>query len=238
MSDAPGAKNARANAALDGQRLLHFTIPVGLLQCNCSIIGDPVTREAVVLDPGDEIHRIMDLLGRHKLAVKAIVSTHAHIDHVGGLKKLHDYTGAPVLMHRDDVPLYQAMEIQAGFLGVEPPPITEVDHFLREGDTLQWGNLAAQVIHTPGHSPGSSCLYLAPDAGKVTVRTPVLFAGDTLFAGSIGRTDLWGGSTEKIMDSIMGKLLALPDDTVVHPGHGLPTTIGQERSSNPFLVAK
>jgi len=228
MPDVPLAQNA--------QRLLHFSIPVGLLQCNCSIIGDPLAREALVLDPGDEVHRIMDLLGRHRLKVKAIVSTHAHIDHVGGLKKLHDYTGAPVLMHRDDVPLYQAMEMQAGFLGIEPPPLTEVDQFLREGDTLEWGGLAAQVIHTPGHTPGSSCLYLPPEAGKVTIPAPLLFAGDTLFAGSIGRTDLWGGSMEEIMDSLRGKLLALPDDTVVHPGHGASTTIGRERHSNPFLA--
>jgi hydroxyacylglutathione hydrolase len=220
------------------QKLLHFSIPVGLLQCNCSIIGDPITHEALVLDPGDEIHRIMDLLGRHKLTVKAIVSTHAHIDHVGGLKKLHDYTGAPVLMHRDDVPLYQAMDMQAAFLGVEPPPIVDIHQFLREGDTLQWGNLQAQVIHTPGHTPGSSCLYMPPDAGKITIPAPQLFAGDTLFAGSIGRTDLWGGSMEKIMDSLVTKLLALPDETVVYPGHGLTTTIGAERQSNPFLAEK
>ena len=229
---------SEASTAQNGQRLLHFSMPVGLLQCNCSIIGDPVTREALVLDPGDEVHRIMDLLGRHKLSVKAIVSTHAHIDHVGGLKKLHDYTGAPVLMHRDDVPLYQAMDIQAGFLGIEPPPITEVHQFLREGDTLQWGSLQAQVIHTPGHSPGSSCLFLPAGAGQVTLPQPVLFAGDTLFAGSIGRTDLWGGSMEKIMDSLVTKLLALPDETIVHPGHGLSTTIGYERQSNPFLAGK
>jgi glyoxylase-like metal-dependent hydrolase (beta-lactamase superfamily II) len=220
------------------QNFLHFTMPVGLLQCNCSIIADPITREALVLDPGDEIHRIMDLLGRHKLTVKVIVSTHAHIDHVGGLKKLHDYTGAPVLMHRDDVPLYQAMDMQAAFLGVEPPPLTEVHQFLREGDKLQWGNLQARVIHTPGHTPGSSCIFLPADSGKVTVATPQLFAGDTLFAGSIGRTDLWGGSMEKMMDSLVHKLLALPDDTVVYPGHGLTTTIGEERQSNPFLVKK
>jgi hydroxyacylglutathione hydrolase len=226
------------SAPQDGQRFLHFSLPVGLLQCNCSIVGDPVTREAIVIDPGDEIHRVMDLLGRHKLQVKAIVSTHAHIDHVGGLKKLHDYTGAPVLMHRDDVPLYQAMDMQAGFLGIEPPPITEVDQFLREGDTLTWGNLRAQVIHTPGHSPGSSCLFLPAEAGKVTVTTPVLFAGDTLFAGSIGRTDLWGGSTEEIMKSLMTKLLVLPDETVVHPGHGPSTFIGREKQSNPFLTEK
>jgi glyoxylase-like metal-dependent hydrolase (beta-lactamase superfamily II) len=220
------------------QKLLHFSIPVGLLQCNCSIVGDPITHEALVLDPGDEIHRIMDLLGRHKLTVKAIVSTHAHIDHVGGLKKLHDYTGAPVLMHRDDVPLYQAMDMQAAFLGVDPPPLAEVDQFLREGDTLQWGKLQAQVIHTPGHTPGSSCLYMPADAGKVIIPAPQLFAGDTLFAGSIGRTDLWGGSMEKIMDSLVSKLLQLPDETVVYPGHGLNTTIGEERQSNPFLAEK
>src|SRR5713101_1054780 len=139
---------ANVSTSQTPQNFLHFTMPVGLLQCNCSIIADPITREALVLDPGDEIHRIMDLLGRHKLTVKAIVSTHAHIDHVGGLIKLPDYTGAPVLMHRDDVPLYQAMDMQAAFLGVEPPPLTEVHQFLREGDTLQWGNLQAQVIHT------------------------------------------------------------------------------------------
>src|SRR5258707_2079023 len=218
--------------------LLHFTIPVGLLQCNCSIIGDPVTREALVLDPGDEINRLMELLGRHKLQVKAIVSTHAHIDHVGGLKKLHDYTGAPVLMHRDDVPLYQAMETQAAFLGVEPPPLSEVHQLLREGDSLQWGNLQAQVIHTPGHTPGSACLYMPPDSGKVMIAAPQLFAGDTRFAGSIGRTDLWGGSMEQMMDSLVHKLLALPDETVGYPGHGQPTTIGEERQSNPFLTEK
>ena len=220
------------------QRLLHFSVPVGLLQCNCSIIGDPITREALVLDPGDEVHRIMDLLGRHRLKVKAIVSTHAHIDHVGGLKKLHDYTGAPVLMHRDDVPLYSAMDMQAAFLGVEPPELAEVDQFLREGDNLQWGNLEAQVMHTPGHTPGSSCLFLPADRGKVTIAAPQLFAGDTLFAGSIGRTDLWGGSMEKMMNSLVHKILALPDETVVHPGHGIATTIGEERQSNPFLVGK
>src|SRR5712664_1472706 len=150
---------------------LHISIPVGILQCNCSIIGDPVTREALVVDPGDEVNRILDLLGRHKLTVKAIVSTHAHIDHVGGLSKLHQYTGAPVLMHRDDLPLYQAMDMQAAFLGVVPPELTDVHQLLTEGDALQWGRFEAQVIHTPGHTPGSVSLYLPHDAGKVTGAT-------------------------------------------------------------------
>src|SRR5262249_40143835 len=161
-------------------------------------IGDPITHEAIVLDPGDEVGRIMDLIGRHKLTVKAIVSTHAHIDHVGGLKKLHDYTGAPVLMHRDDLALYQAMDIQAAFIGIAPPELTEVHQLLRDGDTLRWGTMEAQVIHTPGHTPGSSCLLLPQDTGKVIIPQPQLFAGDTLFAGSIGRTDLWGGSLAQI----------------------------------------
>ncbi len=269
------------NAASEG--LIHITIPVGMLQCNCSIIGDPVTREALVVDPGDEVTRILDLLGRHKLTVKAIVSTHAHIDHVGGLSKLHQYTGAPVLMHRDDLPLYHAMDVQAAFLGVLPPELTDVDQLLKEGDVLRWGGFEAQVIHTPGHTPGSVSLYLPHDAGKVTVagvpkkisvkdeagdetatasllnkaaehdgsqetaspdeserivpraRAPQVFSGDTLFAGSIGRTDLWGGSMEQIMESLRTKLMHLPDETIVHPGHGPVTTIGNERRLNPFL---
>ena len=258
------------NAADD--RLIHITIPVGMLQCNCSIIGDPLTREALVVDPGDEVTRILDLLGRRRLTVKAIVSTHAHIDHVGGLSKLHQYTGAPVLMHRDDLPLYQAMDMQASFLGVLPPDLTEVDQLLKEGDVLHWGSLEAQVIHTPGHTPGSVSLYLPHDAGKISltdknakpdatpgagragdptetektdaektdaekteIRVPQLLSGDTLFAGSIGRTDLWGGSLEEIMDSLRDKLMQLPDETIVHPGHGPMTTIGRERETNPFL---
>jgi hydroxyacylglutathione hydrolase len=220
------------------ERFIHISIPVGMLQCNCSIIGDPVSREALVVDPGDEVERILELLGRHKLTVKAIVSTHAHIDHVGGLSKMHQYTGAPVMMHRDDVPLYQAMDVQAAFLGVAPPPVGELDQLLTDGDKLEWGSLAAHVIHTPGHSPGSISLYVPPDAGKIAVAAPQLFAGDTLFAGTIGRTDLWGGSMPQIMDSLRGKLMQLPDDTVVHPGHGTRTTIGEERQSNPFLIAK
>jgi hydroxyacylglutathione hydrolase len=223
---------------MEAPRLIRLSLPVGILQCNCYIIGDPVTREALVLDPGDEIARIMDLLGRHHLTVKAIVSTHAHIDHVGGLRKLYEYTGAPVLMHREDVPLYQAIDEQAAFLGVRPPEITEVHQFLRDGDTLSWGNLQAEVLHTPGHTQGSTCLFLPPDGGKIVVPAPQLFAGDTLFAGSIGRVDLWGGSMDAMMDSLRGKILELPDDTVVHPGHGPDTTIGEERRSNPFLIEK
>ena len=234
MPDPKSGTNPAANAL--PERFLQITIPVGMLQCNCSIIGDPKTKEALVIDPGDEISRILELLGRHQLKVKAIVSTHAHIDHVGGLSKLHQYTGAPVMMHRDDVPLYQGMDIQADFLGVPMPEVGEIDQLLKDGDVLQWGTLALQVMHTPGHSPGSVSLYLPPEAGKVSVTAaPQLFAGDTLFAGSIGRTDLWGGSLDQIIASIKSKLMQLPENTIVHPGHGARTTIGEERQSNPFL---
>lgn len=238
MSDASPSFDAAKHG------LIHITIPVGMLQCNCSIVADPVSREALVIDPGDEVTRILALLGRHKLSVKAIVSTHAHIDHVGGLAKLHQYTGAPVLMHRDDLPLYQGMDVQAAFLGVATPELTNVDQLLKEGDTLHWGTFAASVIHTPGHTPGSVCLYLPKHAkessgasavSNLSISAPQLFAGDTLFEGSIGRTDLWGGSMEQMMDSLRGKLLHLPDETIVYPGHGGPTTIARERAGNPFL---
>jgi glyoxylase-like metal-dependent hydrolase (beta-lactamase superfamily II) len=219
------------------RELIHITLPVGMLQCNCTIIGDPLTREALVIDPGDEVTRIMDLLGRHKLTVKAIISTHAHIDHVGGLSKLHSFTGAPVLMHQEDLPLYQAMDVQAAFLGIPAPEITTIDNLLKEGDTLRWGDYQAHIIHTPGHTPGSVCLYVPQEAGAVTLAAPQLLAGDTLFSGSIGRTDLWGGSMPQIMDSLRSKLMQLPDSTIVYPGHGPATTIGTERHSNPFLIA-
>jgi glyoxylase-like metal-dependent hydrolase (beta-lactamase superfamily II) len=215
--------------------MIYLKIPVGMLQCNCSIIGDPRTLEAIVIDPGDEVERILSLIGRYKLKVKAIVSTHAHIDHVGGLAKLYQYTGAPVMMHSDDLPLYRGMEVQAAFLGMRPPELVEIHQLLKEGDVLQWGGFLANILHTPGHTPGSVSLYLPTDTDNAILTSPQLFAGDTLFAGSIGRTDLWGGSLDKMMASLHDKLLQLPETTIVHPGHGASTSIGHERDTNPFL---
>jgi len=222
------------------KQMIHEILPVGMLQCNCSIIGDPETREALVVDPGDEAGRILELLAKHALTVKAIVSTHAHIDHVGGLRKMQQATGAPVLMHGDDMELYRHLDVQAAWIGMRTPDPASVDKLLREGDTLRWGRFEANVLHTPGHTPGSISLYLAPQpqtegATKAGTETGRLLAGDTLFAGSIGRTDLWGGSLEKILRSIHQKLLILPDETIVYPGHGAATTIGEERAGNPFL---
>jgi glyoxylase-like metal-dependent hydrolase (beta-lactamase superfamily II) len=215
--------------------LIHEIIPVGWLQCNCSILGDPQTREAIVVDPGDDDERIRAILQQHKLRVVAILNTHAHIDHVGGLKKIHELTKAPVLMHAADLELYKGLEMQAAWIGMPAPEKVRVDELLEEGRELRWGSLLARVMHTPGHTPGSVCLHLPADAGANRSSPGRLIAGDTLFAGSIGRTDLWGGSWEQIMRSLHSKLLALPDETLVYPGHGPATTIGQERETNPFL---
>lgn len=208
--------------------LIHEVLPVGWLQCNCHVVGDPVTREAIVVDPGDEPEQILAVLRKHNFKVKQIVITHAHPDHVGGAAKLKAATGAPVLMHPDDLWLLENVPMQCAAFGFPAPPAVTLDQPLRAGDELRWGEgLRAQALHTPGHTPGSLCLYLPEQR--------FLLAGDTLFAGSIGRTDLWGGSTESILRSIHTHLLALDDATVVFPGHGPETTIGAERKRNPFL---
>lgn len=208
--------------------MIHEILPVGPLQCNCSVIGDDATREAMVIDPGDNIDDVLALVEKHNLQVKQIVITHAHIDHVGGAMKLRAATGAPILLNQNDYALLKMLDVQAAWIGMKNPGKVEVDNDLAQSDTLRAGSLAATVIHTPGHTEGSVCLYF-PAESK-------LIAGDTLFAGSIGRTDLPGGSMEKIIKSLHEKVLALPDDTLVVPGHGPLTTIGEERESNPFLV--
>jgi hydroxyacylglutathione hydrolase len=215
-------------------KLIHEILPVGMLQCNCHIVGDPVTREAIVIDPGDDVGAILEAIARHRLKVRNILITHSHIDHVIGLKKMREATGAPVLMHKADLDLYQQMEMQAEWIQWPTPELTEVDDFLAEGKSIKWGNYELRVMHTPGHTKGSVCLYL-PREGSIASDPGLLFAGDTLFEGSIGRTDLWGGSMKEILRSLKTKLLTLPDETIVFPGHGSPTTIGVERETNPFL---
>jgi hydroxyacylglutathione hydrolase len=223
--------------------MIHEILPVGLLQCNCHIIGDPATREAVVIDPGDDVESILDVIARHGLKVRAILITHAHIDHVIGLKKMREATGAPVMMHQADLKLYQAMEMQAEWIRWKTPQLAEVDDLLSEGKSIKWGAYELRVLHTPGHTEGSVCLYLprhtastVAEVGSDKVSAAgLLFAGDTLFEGSIGRTDLWGGSMREIMRSLKNKVLALPDETIVFPGHGNRTTIGLERETNQFL---
>ena len=204
-------------------------IPVGLLACNCIVLGDEKTGKAIVIDPGDDIDKIEALLSKHGLTVTAILATHAHIDHVGGLALLKERTGAPALIHEADVPLYEALAAQAEWLGVPAPPVGEIDKNLVDGRSIDFGHLRVDVRHTPGHTPGSVSLVLPQDK-------PVVFSGDTLFAGSIGRTDLWGGNFDDIMRSIRGTLMALPDEALVVPGHGPETTIGAERRTNPFIT--
>jgi glyoxylase-like metal-dependent hydrolase (beta-lactamase superfamily II) len=207
--------------------MIHVVLPVGLLQCNCSIFGDEQTREAIVIDPGEEIDKITEVLNGHQLKVKAIVITHAHIDHVAGAHKLRASTGAPVYMNDRDTDLLDALDVQAGWLGVDTPSRTEVDVAAEDGSVLHLGPAEFHVLYTPGHTQGSLSLWI-PHENK-------LIAGDTLFRDSIGRTDLPGGNTRQILSSIKTRLFELPDYTVVFPGHGPETTIGREKELNPFL---
>ncbi len=207
--------------------MIHEVLPVGVLQCNCSIFGDEQSREAIVVDPGDDIGDIQAILSRHRLKVKAIVITHAHIDHIGGAAKLKKATGAPVYMNESDQVLYDNLEMQAGWLGMPTPERTSIDTAAKEGDKLTLGPADFHVLHTPGHTQGSISLWI-PAENK-------LVAGDTLFRDSIGRTDLPGGDYRQLMTSIHTKLMALPEETVVYCGHGPGTTIGREKAFNPFL---
>ncbi len=207
--------------------MIHEVFPVGALGCNCSILGDAISHEAIVVDPGDDIPVILAALAKHSLTVKQIVVTHAHIDHIAGAEQLKRLTGAPVSYNQNDLPLVAMMEMQAGWLGIETPEVSEPDVDLKDGQTVAIAGVAGTVLHTPGHTEGSVCLYV-PDEG-------LLLAGDTLFYRSVGRTDLPGGDTTKLLRSIHTRLLTLPEETRVIPGHGRPTTIVEERRLNPFL---
>jgi len=207
--------------------MIHEILPVGMLQCNCSIFGDEQSHEAIVIDPGDNINEILVILEKHVLRVKAIVITHAHIDHIGGAAILKELTGAPVHMNSNDAELYAQLDAQASWLGIKPPTRTEIDSDAREGNHLSLGGAEFEIIHTPGHTQGSISIWI-PEENK-------LIAGDTLFRDSIGRTDLPGGNPRQILQSIHDKLVALPETAVVVPGHGPNTTIGREKERNPFL---
>ena len=207
--------------------MIHEILPVGMLQCNCSIFGDERSREAIVVDPGDNISEIQEILRKHGLTVKAIVITHAHIDHIGGAQKLKNATGATVYMNENDNRLQDMMEVQASWIGIPTPEHADIDSPALDGDVLRLGPAEFHVLHTPGHTPGSVSLWI-PEANK-------LVAGDTLFRDSIGRTDLPGGDGRLLLASIREKFFPLPDDAIVIPGHGPNTTIGREKRFNYFL---
>lgn len=219
--------------------MIHEVLEVGPLRCNCSVLGDELSGEAIVVDPGDEIERIVAVLHRHKLTVKQILVTHAHIDHIAGAARLKQLTGAPILYNQRDLPLVKMMDVQAAWLGMQTPEVAAPDDTLSDGRLIAIGaspatttsgpqGIAGQILETPGHTEGSVCLYLPAEN--------LLLAGDTLFAGSVGRTDLPGGDGRTLIRSIHEKLLVLPEETSVLPGHGPRTTIGDEKATNPFLT--
>ncbi len=204
------------------------TIPVGPLQCNCTILFDAGSRDAVVIDPGDEGDRIVAEIEKANLRVSALLHTHAHFDHIGGSAAVAAGTGASIRLHPDDAPLYDALPEQAALFGLSASSPSPRGAPLSDGEVIRFGAFSVTAIHTPGHTPGSTC-FLSDGA------SPILFSGDTLFRRSIGRTDLWGGDTDLILQSIRQKLFSLPAETPVVCGHGPDTTIGEEKRANPFV---
>jgi glyoxylase-like metal-dependent hydrolase (beta-lactamase superfamily II) len=198
---------------------------VGPIQANCFILGCEETLEAVVIDPGEEAERILSAVSESNLTVKYIINTHGHMDHVSANKKLKDATGAPILIHHLDAPMLDQVASSAAAWGLNAENSPAPDRELEDGDEVTFGNITLTVIHTPGHTRGGISLKAQND----------VFVGDTLFAGSIGRTDFPGGSFETIKESIQQKLFKLGDDVTVHAGHGPNTTIGQEKRHNPFV---
>ncbi len=210
--------------------MIRETFPVGLLQCNCTVLGDEASKEAIVIDPGDDIAAVMAALASHGLMLKQIVVTHAHFDHIAGAQELKRLTGAPIAFNQADLPLVAMLNEQPGWVGLKMPPIgqlPELDIDLSDGQRLGVDGLTGMVLLTPGHTQGSLCVWFPEQE--------LLIAGDTLFSGAVGRTDLPGGDWKQLLRSIRDRLLGLPEQTLVIPGHGGLTSIGAERDGNPFL---
>ncbi len=206
--------------------MIFESFPVGPFQCNCMILGCENTQTAIIVDPGEEAEQILSVLSQHGLKVVYILHSHAHLDHIGATKTVHEKTGGKTGLHEDDMFLCDHLSTQAELFGLPTPETPIIDQFLKNGDTLSFGNYSIEVLHTPGHTPGSLSFF---------IDTVGLITGDTLFAGSVGRTDLWEGSHPTLISSIKKNLLTFPDETIVYPGHGPKTTIGRERQNNPFL---
>jgi hydroxyacylglutathione hydrolase len=212
--------------------VIRETFPAGDFECNCTVLADPASREAIVIDPGGETERIAEIVRHHDLVVKAIVHTHAHLDHIFATRDVKEAHGGEICLHRGDLFLYDGFAMQAALFGWKVRPVLPVDRFVEHGAEIAFGGRHAAVIHTPGHTPGSICFEVAAPGEK-----PLLFSGDTLFARGIGRTDLWGGDGKQILASIRERLYTRDPDAVVIPGHGPSTTIGDEARKNPFVRA-
>ena len=208
--------------------MIRETFPVGLLACNCTILGDEISREAIVVDPGYDIPDILTRLTAHQLTVRQILVTHAHIDHIAGALELKRITGAPILYSKADLPQLAIMDQQAAWLGVAVPKVLPPDHSPADNETISIRGLEGNILHTPGHTEGSLCLHLPSQN--------LLLAGDTLFAGGVGRSDFPGGDQDTLFASIRDRLLPLPGETIVVPGHGEETTLSEERTTNPFVL--
>jgi glyoxylase-like metal-dependent hydrolase (beta-lactamase superfamily II) len=205
-------------------------ITVGMFQSNCFVIDCEDTGEAIIIDAGDEGARILEYVNRRNLKVRAIVNTHAHIDHVAALPEVVSSLSAPVYMHRDEVVIYENLKQQADYFGLAAPEGVKIERFLEHGDKIEFGNWRGDVFHTPGHSPGGISIVFEK------AEPSAVFVGDVLFRGSIGRTDLFGSDHTQMIDTLRDFILPLPDDMVVYPGHGQTTTIGLEKRTNPFLL--
>lgn len=211
--------------------LFRETFPAGAFACNCSIVACDKSKEAIIVDPGGEVDKIREIIEHHGLSVKAIIHTHAHLDHIHCTRKVKEAHGGDICLHKDDLFLYDGIEMQAQMFGWQVEKTLPVDRYLDEGDTIAFGQEAALTLHTPGHTPGSICFEVKD--GKDTV----IFAGDTLFRRSVGRTDLPGGDTEQLRESIRTNLYTRAADALVIPGHGPNTTIEEEAAKNPFVTA-
>jgi hydroxyacylglutathione hydrolase len=212
--------------------LLRETFPAGPLQCNCTILACGDTKDAIVVDPGGELDRIAQVVAHYDLTVRAIIHTHAHLDHIHGTRDVKETHGGDICLHRGDLFLYEGIEVQAGMFGWKVRPAAPVDRFVEDGDRIEFGKRAALVVHTPGHTPGSVCFEVTTPGEK-----PLLFAGDTLFRRSVGRTDLPGGDAKTLQTSIRERLYTRDLDALVIPGHGPSTTLGDEARGNPFVRA-
>lgn len=210
--------------------LLRETFPAGPFECNCTILACGDTKDAVVIDPGGEVERIAEIVAQYDLTVRAIIHTHAHLDHIYCTREVKQAHGGSICLHRGDAFLYDGFAMQAQMFGWQVRPTVPVERWIEHGDRIEMGKRELAVIHTPGHTPGSVCFEIVdPDAGRL------VFAGDTLFRGSVGRTDLPGGDSKLLAKSIRERLYTLDLDAVVIPGHGPMTKLGDEARANPFV---